>query len=490
MNRAATVRQASELIESERKRQKLENDAVLGSVVALIEEVEAMKEKLQRGDVSCKDALLDLQEAAKRADDKTRESHRRRTQSLPETTNRVIEGFSPCQLYQTEDIDGHPWTDRKDFVLAAILNHFYTRGLPRVAEALENEVGVAIDPANKLRYAELHRLKATVEERRITETHEWAMKVHEEFAASGASSRDPAASKLGILLRDLLFTIHKLSVVLLLQSGERAAALCYIRKHLTRTVPPGDGLCSSGKKTEEKRWREIQRLIGRLAFVPAKSSKAAAPKEKPENEAPVTGKDDALGSSQNAHVDPLSLSGNKQPDRDNGSKTGDGVKPLPPQGVSPCAAREAEQATPVKRHRLPYDAEALWTELMLGLVACWCEHNKLARHPHLTTTVAAGDQALPTLQKYQSLPVHFRRTKVLHVPVLPKGMVFRSSISCPVTQEVTTSGDGSNPAMLLPCCHVISRQAIHTLIRPPHDSFKCPYCPSESRYVECQPLFL
>eukprot|EP00754_Rhynchopus_humris_P012577 Rhum_TRINITY_DN14297_c20_g1::Rhum_TRINITY_DN14297_c20_g1_i1::g.78796::m.78796 len=143
-----------------------------------------------------------------------------------------------------------------------------------------------------------------------------------------------------------------------------------------------------------------------------------------------------------------------------------------------------------ERYAAVASVEPLWEEVEQGTRACWCAVTQTPKNPHLMVAVAAGREVMPTLLKYMSLPTHFRKTKELHVPVLPKDMLFRSSISCPVTQQVTTDGDGSNPAMMLPCCHVISRAAVTTLSRPPGNMLKCPYCPSECRQSECKPLYL
>eukprot|EP01060_Flectonema_neradi_P004281 TRINITY_DN12787_c0_g3_i1.p1 TRINITY_DN12787_c0_g3~~TRINITY_DN12787_c0_g3_i1.p1 ORF type:complete len:407 (+),score=69.87 TRINITY_DN12787_c0_g3_i1:67-1287(+) len=136
------------------------------------------------------------------------------------------------------------------------------------------------------------------------------------------------------------------------------------------------------------------------------------------------------------------------------------------------------------------DNMELWTDLRNSFRECWCYNSNAPRRPHLSTCLDAGFQALPTLQKYLSLPESFRKTKELHAPPLSTDMVFRSSITCPVTQQVTTSGSGTNPAMLLPCCHVLSRSAIGSLIRPPSNILKCPYCPNECKHSSCQPLFI
>ena len=136
------------------------------------------------------------------------------------------------------------------------------------------------------------------------------------------------------------------------------------------------------------------------------------------------------------------------------------------------------------------DNTDLWEDLCDSFRDCWCVNSEAPQKPHLSTCLEAGLQALPTLQKYLSLPESFRKTKELHAPALSNNLIFRSSLSCPVTQQVTTCGSGSNPAMLLPCCHVLSRSAIDSLVRPPNNILKCPYCPNECKHSGCQPLFI
>ena len=135
------------------------------------------------------------------------------------------------------------------------------------------------------------------------------------------------------------------------------------------------------------------------------------------------------------------------------------------------------------------DVEETWRKVRVEVVEVWCALKGEPRHPHLMVALAAGYEVMPVLLKYMALPALFRKTRELHVPALPRGMLFHSSISCPVTQQVTTDGDGANPAMMLPCCHVISKAAVATLSRS-NQTLKCPYCPRENTQTECKPLFL
>ena len=66
---------------------------------------------------------------------------------------------------------------------------------------------------------------------------------------------------------------------------------------------------------------------------------------------------------------------------------------------------------------------------------------------------------------------------------LGKKMQFHSIFVCPVLREESTL---ENPAMLLRCAHVVSRDAIRKLRRQPQLRFKCPYCATEQGIGDCR----
>ncbi len=66
---------------------------------------------------------------------------------------------------------------------------------------------------------------------------------------------------------------------------------------------------------------------------------------------------------------------------------------------------------------------------------------------------------------------------------LPSSLIFHPIYVCPVTKEEITKG---NPAMRLPCGHIVSLQAVRNLSKGNlGSSFKCPYCPQHCSHQEC-----
>lgn len=105
-------------------------------------------------------------------------------------------------------------------------------------------------------------------------------------------------------------------------------------------------------------------------------------------------------------------------------------------------------------------------------------------------SVAAGSAALPKLVKLAT--VMAGRAQDLHsreeLPVeleLGREFIFHSIFACPVSKEQSTA---ENPAMILPCGHVLCQQSILKIAKTIQRSFKCPYCPGEATHKECKQI--
>jgi len=136
----------------------------------------------------------------------------------------------------------------------------------------------------------------------------------------------------------------------------------------------------------------------------------------------------------------------------------------------------------------------------------YCALAQEAIESPLQVCVTAGAIALPTLLKLVAIKEQHARVVTsaadqsrpadqLSVEVkLGPEYHFHSIFACPVSKEQTTV---QNPPMILPCGHVISKEAILKLIRnfryyvhhrgeAANEKFKCPYCPTESTLSDCK----
>jgi len=96
-----------------------------------------------------------------------------------------------------------------------------------------------------------------------------------------------------------------------------------------------------------------------------------------------------------------------------------------------------------------------------------------------------GMEALPRIMKVSSLmkdkAIEWTTNNELPVEIpLPDHAKYHSVFSCPVSKEPATT---FNPPMMIPCGHVISKDALTRLAKGGSSTarFKCPYCPSEAQ---------
>lgn len=126
-------------------------------------------------------------------------------------------------------------------------------------------------------------------------------------------------------------------------------------------------------------------------------------------------------------------------------------------------------------------------------VRTFCTLHRLPPRPPLLVSTLVGHSALPTLQKMQALlqstsGLSWSLTSELPSEIpLPSDYLFHSIFVCPVTRE-PYDGSGVNPPTMLPCGHVVSKEAMGRLVKGGRDGqgrLKCPYCPREGSASEC-----
>ncbi|KAL6573102.1 hypothetical protein OROHE_002578 [Orobanche hederae] len=133
-----------------------------------------------------------------------------------------------------------------------------------------------------------------------------------------------------------------------------------------------------------------------------------------------------------------------------------------------------------------------WDSLSEELRRQFCNLIGQSYESPLSVTIAAGVQGLPTLLKLVNVMTgkkqEWQSMKQLPVPVdLDREFQFHSIFVCPVSRDQVSE---DNPAMLLPCGHVLCKQSItklskNNITRP----FKCPYCPTEVEAGQCRQLY-
>lgn len=105
----------------------------------------------------------------------------------------------------------------------------------------------------------------------------------------------------------------------------------------------------------------------------------------------------------------------------------------------------------------------------------YCAYLGLAPESPLLLAAHAGMLALPVIEKWRKISKGMQWTSKNELPVeieLPDALNFHPIFVCPVTKEQATE---ENPAMLLPCKHLISREALNHLGRRER-MYRCPYC--------------
>jgi hypothetical protein len=141
-------------------------------------------------------------------------------------------------------------------------------------------------------------------------------------------------------------------------------------------------------------------------------------------------------------------------------------------------------------YRRTFSHDDAWDELALSFTRDFCSLLGLSADSPIYIATTAGAIALPTLQKLQQI-METKRTEWTtqnELPVeipLPPAYRFHSIFVCPVSKEQSTD---QNPAMMMPCGHVIAYESLQRLGKT--SKFKCPYCPGESTFKDARKVYL
>jgi hypothetical protein len=143
----------------------------------------------------------------------------------------------------------------------------------------------------------------------------------------------------------------------------------------------------------------------------------------------------------------------------------------------------------------PYDAlfsEDLWLETADSFIKESCEIVGVNKDSCLEIVVNSGCYALPALMNLKQIMLKNRVSGVwaernelpLEIDLGSEfGFRYHSVFTCPILKIPTND---TNPPMRLKCGHVISKEAMHKLVRGL--MLKCPYCPKESSVSEAKKI--
>lgn len=130
-------------------------------------------------------------------------------------------------------------------------------------------------------------------------------------------------------------------------------------------------------------------------------------------------------------------------------------------------------------YRQVFEINSAFDDVAVSFTRDFCSLLGLSAESPMYMAVTAGSIALPRLIKYTA---YMREKKTewttenelaFETP-LPESMIYHPIFVCPVSKEQTTD---QNPAMMLPCGHVVCRDSLHRIAKG--SRYKCPYCPTE-----------
>ncbi|KAL6904571.1 CTLH/CRA C-terminal to lish motif domain-containing protein [Trichoderma evansii] len=130
-------------------------------------------------------------------------------------------------------------------------------------------------------------------------------------------------------------------------------------------------------------------------------------------------------------------------------------------------------------YRHIFQIDSAFEDVSASFTREFCSLLGLSAESPLYVAVTAGSIALPRLIKYNKNTKEKKtewttENEMAFETPLPPSMIYHSIFVCPVSKEQTTE---QNPAMMLPCGHVICRESLHNMAKG--SRYKCPYCPTE-----------
>ncbi|PTB68218.1 hypothetical protein BBK36DRAFT_1134863 [Trichoderma citrinoviride] len=141
-------------------------------------------------------------------------------------------------------------------------------------------------------------------------------------------------------------------------------------------------------------------------------------------------------------------------------------------------------------YRHIFQIDSAFEDVATSFTREFCSLLGLSAESPLYVAVTAGSIALPRLIKYTTYMKEKKtewttENELAFETPLPPSMIYHSIFVCPVSKEQTTE---QNPAMMLPCGHVICRESLHNMAKG--SRYKCPYCPTEGHLKDAIKIVL
>jgi hypothetical protein len=137
-----------------------------------------------------------------------------------------------------------------------------------------------------------------------------------------------------------------------------------------------------------------------------------------------------------------------------------------------------------------FQIDTAFEDVSMSFTREFCSLLGLSAESPLYMAVTAGAIALPRLIKYTTYMKEKKtewttENELAFETPLPEPMIYHPIFVCPVSKEQTTE---QNPAMMLPCGHVICKESLHNIAKG--SRYKCPYCPTEGHLKDAVKITL